>query len=470
VGEDRPGREGHGELTMAARLAGPAGLAARIADFACRFGWDDLSAPRRAKVRWFLADFIASTLAGSTLPEAASGFVLAQPGPVKLPGDARGLSPESAAVAMGTVGALLQIHDGFGGGGNHPSSAIVGALWAARGEQPLADLLLPAAIGYEVANRLAQNSHPAQTLAGTAPTATTGTVGAAAAVARLRGLAAAETARAISIAAFTAPIAALRGLTEHGSVVPLHGGLAARAALEAVRLAAAGLDAGARLLEGGDDPGFVQVLRGDPARLAPESWRGETIDGVFFKPLPACRHAQPAIEAILAILARGPVAAESIREVVVHTYPVALLFGQPPRPEHELYDRLMSMPWAVASALVHGGYGFDNVIAPARDPRIEALYPRIRNVVDPAFAADYPRSLSARVELRLADGTARSAECRMEYGVPSEGGPYSPRGTTTPPLDDAGMRRKFLDLACRRVPRAEAESLLDGILERERVS
>jgi 2-methylcitrate dehydratase PrpD len=445
-------------------------LAERIADFAGRLGWDDLSAPRRTKVRWFLADFVGGTLAGSTLPEAASGFVLAQPGPVLLPGDERGLTPESAAVAMGTLGALLQIHDGFGGGGNHPSSAIVSALWAARGERPLADLLLPAAIGYEVANRLAQNSHPAQTLAGTAPTSTTGAVGAAAAVARLRGLSVAETARAISIAAFTAPVAALRGLTEHGSVVPLHGGLAARGALEAVRLATAGLDAGTRLLEGGDDPGFIQVLRGDPSRLAPESWRGETIDGVFFKPLPACRHAQPAIEAVLAVLARGPVPAESIREAVVHTYPVALMFGQPPRAGHELYDRLMSMPWAIASTLVHRGYGFDNVIAPARDPRIEALYPRIRNVVEPAFAADYPRTLATRVELRLADGTARAGECRMEYGVPAEDGPYSPRGTTTPPLDDAGMRRKFFDLACRRVPRAQAQSLLDQIFEPERVS
>ena len=39
----------------------------------------------------------------------------------------------------------------------------------------------------------------------------------------------------------------------------------------------------------------------------------------------------------------------------------------------------------------------------------------------------------------------------MEYGVPSEGGPYSPRGTTTPPLEEDGMRRKFFDLACRRL-------------------
>jgi hypothetical protein len=55
----------------------------------------------------------------------------------------------------------------------------------------------------------------------------------------------------------------------------------------------------------------------------------------------------------------------------------------------------------------------------------------------------------------------------MEYGVPSESGPYSPRGTTTPPLDEAGMRRKFFDLACRRIGRQQAEDFLNEIFERE---
>jgi 2-methylcitrate dehydratase PrpD len=139
---------------MAADLK--AGLSSRIAGFAQRLRWEDLPPARRRKVHWLLADYLASTLAGSTLPEAQSGYVLAQPGPVRLPGEARGLTPESAAVAMGTLGALLQIHDGFGGGGNHPSSTVISALWAARGQRPLAALLLPAAIGYEVACRIAK--------------------------------------------------------------------------------------------------------------------------------------------------------------------------------------------------------------------------------------------------------------------------------------------------------------------------
>ena len=265
------------------------------------------------------------------------------------------------------------------------------------------------------------------------------------------------------------PVAALRGLTEHGSVVPLHGGLAARTAIEAVRLAEAGLKAGDTVLEGGKDPGYVQVLRGDAGALQPETWKGEMLDGVYFKPLPACRHAQPAIEAVLAILKEGPVDFREIKAVRVQTYPMALVFGNPPRESHELYDRLMSMPWAIASCLVYGGFGFDNIVAPARDPRIEGLYPKISSVVEPEYEKAYPKQFITRVEIEMRDGKVRAGECRMEYGVPSESGPYSPRGTTTPPLDEAGMRRKFFDLACRRVTRAEAEALLNRIFEAETV-
>jgi len=447
-----------------------AGLAARIAAFAHRLRWEELSPARRRRVRWFVADYIGSTLAGSTLPEAASGFVLASPGPVKLPGDRRGLSPESAAIAMGTCGALLQIHDGFGGGGNHPSSTVIPALWASREGRGLREILLPAAIGYEVACRIAKCSHPAQTLAGAAPTSTTGAIGSAAAVGRLLGLDRDTLANAVSIAAFSAPVAAMRGLTEHGSVVPVHGGLAARSAIEAVRLAQAGLAAGTNVLEGGKDSGLLHLLKGDAAALVPEDWHGEMLDGVFFKPIPACRHAQPAVEAVLDLLRAGALDYRRIRAVRVLTYPVSIMFGQPPRPEHELYDRLMSTPWAVASCLVHGGYGFDNVLAPARDPRIEALYPKIAFEVVPAYEKEYPRRLLTRLEVALEDGSTRAGECRMEYGMASEDGPYSPRGTTTPPLEEAGMRAKFFDLACRRIPRAEAQAILEDIFETEAVT
>ncbi|MDA0276356.1 MAG: hypothetical protein O3A91_08395, partial [Proteobacteria bacterium] len=185
---------------------------------------------------------------------------------------------------------------------------------------------------------------------------------------------------------------------------------------------------------------------------------------------PACRHAQRGVEAVLDLLRAGPLDHRRVRAIKVLAYPVSIMFGKPPRPEHELYDRLMSTPWAVASCLVHGGYGFDNVMAPARDPRIESLYPKISFEAVPEYEKEYPRRFMTRVEVTLEDGSVRAGDCHMEYGMPSEDGPYSPRGTTTPPMDEAGMRAKFFDLACRRIPRAEAQAILDGIFETEAVT
>lgn len=434
-------------------------LARRLAAFAQALRREDLSPARREKVALILADFLGCVLAGSSLPEARSAFVLAQPGAVRIPGGPDGLSPESAAIAMSAMGSLLQLHDGYGNGGNHPCNSIIPAVWCMREGRAMASIHMAIAVGYEVANRLAASAHPALTLAGLAPTSCTGAIGAAAALGRLLELDEDTLARALGNAAFSFPAAALRGLTEHGSAAPLHGGLAARCAIESVKLARAGLGAGDRIFEGGADPGVLDVLRSRGLAQDPETWRGETLDGVYFKPIPACRHAQPAIDAIQAIWNGGPVAAEEIERVDVHTYPVALRFGPAPGPAHELYDRLMSVVWAVASALRHGRYDLSNVRRPAVEPEVQALYPRIHLHVDEAYAQLYPRYLPARVEIALRGGRRRTGACMMEYGTPSEHGPYSPGGTHTPPLDGAGVERKFRELARAVLDERQADAL-----------
>ncbi|MDX3905319.1 MAG: MmgE/PrpD family protein [Pigmentiphaga sp.] len=434
-------------------------IARRLASFALGLRRDDLSPARQEKVSLILADFLGCVLAGSVLPEASTAFVLAQPGPVRIPGAPAGLSAESAAIAMGALGSLLQLHDGFGNGGNHPSNSIIPAVWCMREGQSMEAVHTAIAVGYEVANRLAASAHPALTLAGLAPTSCTGAIGAAAALGRLLELDEATLVRALSNAAFSFPAAALRGLTGHGSAVPLHGGLAARCALEAVRMAQAGLCAGDRIFDDGDDPGVLAVLHSRGFDCAPETWRGEMLDGVYFKAIPACRHAQPAIDAIEAIWREGPLAAEDIVRVDLHTYPVALRFGKAPNARHELYDRLMSVVWAVASALRHGRYDLSNVRAPAIDPAVCALYDKIHLHVDEGYSALYPRFLPARVELTLSGGQRRTGLCMMEYGTPSEHGPYSPLGTNVPPLGREGVKRKFLGLAQAALEAAEAEAL-----------
>jgi 2-methylcitrate dehydratase PrpD len=438
-------------------------FANRLARFALGLTRDQLSAPRHTKVALIVADFLGCVLAGSSLPEASSAYVLSCPGEVRVPGSDQHLSVESAAIAMATMGSLLQMHDGYGVGGNHPSSCIVSALWCVRGGQSMEELLMAVAVGYECANRIAASAHPAMTLAGMAPTSCTGAIGAAAAVGRLLGCSEEVVSRAISNAAFSFPLAALRGLTEHGSMVPLHGGLAARCALESVRLAQAGLSAGATVLEGGEDPGVFALMHSQRAQLQPESWRCETLDGVYFKPIPACRHAQPAIDAIEAIWREGVLNPEQIVRVDIHTYPVALRFGKIPAPAGELYDRLMSVTWAVASALRHGRFDIDNIVAPAADPQVQRLCKMIHTHVDPRYTELYPGLLIARVEIRLLDGVVRCGECRMQYGTPSEAGPYSPLGTHVPPMNRDAVFDKFMRLAQRRISQPEAMALWEKL-------
>lgn len=438
-------------------------LARRLARFALGLERTALSPPRQAKLPFILADFLGCVLGGASLPEAASALVLAQPGHTQVPGLAQRLTPESAAIAMGCLGSLLQWHDGYGNGGNHPSCSIVPAVWCRRDGHTIDAVRMAIAVGYEVANRIAASAHPQLTLRGLAPTSATGAIGATAALGRLLDLDETVLSHAISNAAFSFPFAALRGLTEHGSVVPLHGGLAARCAIESVRLAEAGLSAGDTVLEGGDDPGVLDPLQSRWPSLHPETWRGETLDGVYFKPIPACRHAQPAVDALDAIWRQGPLDATAIRRIDIHTYPVGLRFGKAPSAAGELYDRIMSTTWVVASALRHGKYDIDNLVAPAADALIAALCGVTHTHVDETYAACYPRYLATRVEITFEDGSVRRGICQMEYGTPRETGPYSPPGTHVPPLDAAGMRHKFLALAQRSLPAHQAHALWDEV-------
>jgi len=57
----------------------------------------------------------------------------------------------------------------------------------------------------------------------------------------------------------------------------------------------------------------------------------------------------------------------------------------------------------------------------------------------------------------------------MLYGSEAMPGLYSPAGTITPPLDDAGLERKFIALSRRALGEGRARQLLDSLRRGERV-
>ncbi len=423
-----------------------ASLTGAIARWACTLAPEDLAPARRHRMRVALLDFLDCVLAGSTVPEAVQARALARPGALRVPGCDEGLDAASAIVAWGATGALLQWHDGYGRGGNHPSSSILPVLFAQS--RDWSRMLMPAIVGYETANRLAALTHPRQTLAGSAPTSSMGAIGAAAALARWESLDEDTTARALGLAAFWAPIAAFEGLRARGSGVPLHSGLAARAGWEAVQAAKAGLEASPQLLEGSGGPGLLQLLAGAdaaPALPDPASWRAETLDQVYLKAFPGCRHVHPAVEAALGLRDDLPADPATWRSIVVRTYRVAQGFSAQPRAGFELYDSLMSLPWCVALALLEGAPDLAAVTTQRGRPALGALASRVRIEHAPAHEACYPAQLGATIEVVLADGRVHTQEAALRYA--DAGVQYSPAGPFGPVLDESGVRAKFVRLA-----------------------
>ena len=440
-------------------------LSRAIGAFAARLEWSTLTAPRREKAALAYIDFLSLAAAGAMLPEAAPAALLAEDGRVCVPGVGRALSCGGAMVALGYLGALLQLHDGFGRGGNHPSSVIVPAVNVAGRGKPMEEILAALAVGYEVSNRLSAATHPEQSRRGAAPTATMGAMGAAAACGRLMGLDAEALGRAVAIAAIGAPVAAYEALRLHGSAVPFHGGLAARAGYEAARLAAAGLDGGATVLEGRPEAdGLLTLLAGRPAPVPdPAGWQGETLDLVFFKPVPGCRHVQPAVEAALDLRDALPADPEQIASVAIETYPLALAFAALPGGRDELYDRLMSVPWCVASTLLRGPLAPEALAEPSA-PALTALAARVAMTAAKPFVAEYPAALGARLTVTLADGRTLSAERRLAYGEAADPALLTPPGGHLPPLDRARLLARaggFLEPAWGAGP---ARRLIEGAL------
>ena len=415
-------------------------LAWRIAGFVEAYDFDKLSADRQARVALCCLDFLALAAVSSKLPEARAARLMAEPGPVSLPGIGEGLSETSAIVALGYTGALLQLHDGYGRGGNHPSSALVPVAWVMGRNHSLNERLGALALGYEVANRLSEATHPAQSVRGSAPTATMGAIGAAAIAAKLAGLDRRGIAEALSIAAIFAPLAPYEALRVHGSAVPFHGAMAGRAGVEAARLAAAGLAGGDTVLEGRPGAaGMLEFLKGAGAGVSdPETWEGQTLDLVYFKSVPGCRHVQPALDALARI---QPSAAEvgQILRIEVGTYPLALAFAIPPAADYALYDRLMSLNWAVAASALYGGMSVDIASAVPDASALDAMIAKTVIAEDPDMTELYPARLAARVTLTFANGESRSAVSDLLYGEEPDFEALTPAGGHLPSLSRAAL-------------------------------
>ncbi len=308
------------------------------------------------------------------------------------------LDPESLAFVWGGLGNVLEMDDVDKRALLHPGPTIIPAgLAVANAEQSdMPDLLAAIVRGYEATIRLGRAVGPGH-YAMWHTTGTCGAIGAAVAASELFRLSQEQTEHAMALA-----LSQAAGLwhTRHDPQSmgkQMHTANAARAGVQAARLAKSGMTGPLRILEGEQGVFAAMCPDGDPWAMfvgANEPW---CIHDVSFKPWPACRHAHAAIDAALEL--RGANASDAPQEIIVRTYADALKFCDRPHPK-TVIEAKFSLQHAVAVVLARGEPDLENFEPDAiEDAKIQALRDKVKVEVSAAYDAAYPARFGAEVSI-----------------------------------------------------------------------
>lgn len=430
------------------------GRTAQLAAFVAERAAAGLPPPVDHHARRLLLDHLAAVIAGSRTPvtRALLEYVAATDGggESSVAGSERRLSPPAAALVNGSAAHGLEIDDGYTPGSVHPSAASLPAVLALA-EALDADgprLATAIAVAVETTCRLAAAIHPESWRRGFHNTPVCGVVGAACGAASLHGCDADAAASAIGVAASHAG-GLFAFLGTGAEVKRLHAGKAARDGLLSVELARRGIGGSPTVLE--DAGGFLHAFAGaeaDPDAVTAELGERWVSLGTYVKPYPCCRHLHGAIDGVLGMRERDGLEPDAIDAIRVDTNATAARHAG--TAAATLLDAQMSLPHAVAAALVRGRVDLEAFDAPTREnPVVRALAERVTVRVDPELDRAYPAHRPTRVTIGLRSGDTLTAMVR------------SPRGEPDAPVSDAELERKFHDL-CDPIAGAEAsERIID---------
>ena len=330
-----------------------------------------------------VVDTIGCMIAGSG-DESVAALTRAFDGEIAGGGQARlitgGLaSPSLAALLNATAAHALDFDDNFHPARAHASAVLVPALLAVltsgRGtsgrrflEAYLAGLEAQAAVGFGV--------NPSHYNRGWHATATVGSIGAAAGVARLLGAGENGLVAAMSLA--TSFACGPKG--QFGTAAkPLHAGIAARNAVDAARMALAGLSGRPDILE--RPQGFLALFGGDDAK----GWEDLTFAeehiiesrGVVTKRHPCCASTHRAIDALLDLKQEHGLLADDIAGIETKVGISAVRNLAYPEPTDEMQARF-SMQYCLATAFLNGALSLSDFTRQEIErPEIREFMPRI---------------------------------------------------------------------------------------------
>ncbi|MBU2407816.1 MAG: MmgE/PrpD family protein, partial [Gammaproteobacteria bacterium] len=314
------------------------------------------------------------------------------------------------------------------------------AVAASRGAS-MGELLSAYVAGLESGARIASVSRGGLHAQGFHPTGVVGAFACALATGRLIGLDARQLVGAQGIALSMAS-GSLQFLEDGAWTKRLHPGWAAQAGYQAASLARHDIPAPDAPYTGryglfksylgsgaGSGPDLSLGSAGLPGGGQVGAWE---LENIAIKPFPMCHFVHAAADAAIALRSQGvtPGRIASIEVLMPEgTMPVVCDPIEAKRRPQTDYEAKFSVPYAVASGLLRGRVGLQELLPAAlREAEVLALMDRVSCRVDPD--ATYPRHYSGEVRVRLDDGT----ELRQREAVN--------RGHAERPLSNDEVRAK----------------------------
>jgi 2-methylcitrate dehydratase PrpD len=368
------------------------------------------------KTKWALLDGFAAMVSGAQLPagRAAIRFASENGGaPIStVIGNQTACDPVSAALANGTMGHADETDD-VAIGPWHPGCNVIPAALALGEKFGISGthFLRAVALGYDVGTRIMAATGVEMNFR--APTNSMGgTWGAAAAAICAASLNEEQTRWALAYTAQQCSgIDDFRRDPRHIEKGFMNGGMGARNGVTSALLVLSGFDGVNDILSG--DVSFFSAYRetANPALLVDKLGEDYYVTRAIYKHWPVGLPISAPLDALQALLKRGPIDPQHIREIVVSYWSPGSITDNSGPPD-------VSLQHAVALMLLDGGLTFASIHDYTRlnDPQVMRLRSMIRIAhrtgdVESVIGSSSPASSTApAIQIKLADGTQLAQE------------------------------------------------------------
>lgn len=350
--------------------------------------------------------------------------------------DGRKVSLAGAVYASATQIDNLDGHDGYNPTKGHigvVAAPTLAALAENRPEITGPEALAALIVGYEVAGRAGIVLHA--TVSDYHTSGAWNALGVAAMAARLRGMTAMQLREALGIAEYHGPRSQM--MREIAAPTMLHdgSGWGALAGMSAAILAERGFTGAPA----------ITIEAPEAAPHWADLGRFWQIEHQYVKPYPVCRWAHASIDAARQIMLAHAPRLDEVAEVRIRSfdYAVQLFPTMPDTTSKAQY----SLPFSVATMLVHGRIGLEHISGPGlTDPAVAALVARTTSTAEQRHQSRYPAGRWADVDLLLTDGRVLTS------------GDTHARGGPEHPFPKDAVVAKFMEFAVPALgqPRAEA--------------